>query len=148
MSDGFTVTVDAADVLRMLQRAEHALAGLALRDGLLAGALVAETAMKQSIQAGPKSGRTYARGRRVHQASAPGQPPATDTGNLVNSIHSESRGNDATAVVVGAEYGAPLEYGTARMGARPFVRPVADGKQDEIIDAVRRTVRAALERGT
>jgi hypothetical protein len=34
----------------------------------------------------PKSGRTYKRGSKSHQASAPGEAPAIDTGNLVNSI--------------------------------------------------------------
>ena len=46
----------------------------------------------KKIMQGPKSGRIYERtkGRNLsttHQASAPGQPPATDTGVLASSIY-------------------------------------------------------------
>lgn len=51
-----------------------------------------------------------------------GDPPGVDTGNLKNSIVARKRGKD-WLVLVGAEYGMALEYGTRRMGARPFVLP-------------------------
>lgn len=57
-----------------------------------------------------------------------GSPPGVDTGNLKNSIIAVKRGK-GWVVLVGADYGADLEYGTRKMGARPFLRP-----------AVRRTV--------
>ncbi|MCV5720827.1 hypothetical protein OFM97_29950, partial [Escherichia coli] len=51
-------------------------------------ALASETEMKLSMR-GPKSGRTYMRRGRtrsgrpnIHRASAPGEPPAVDSGNL------------------------------------------------------------------
>ena len=49
--------------------------------------LVRNTAV-QSIQQGSKSGVVYEKynPRRTHTASAAGQPPATDTGFLVNNI--------------------------------------------------------------
>jgi len=146
MSD-FTVTIEGMDdVVRMLERAEKAVRGPALRKALLAGGMVAETFVKQSIQTGPKGGRSYKRGKKMHQASAAGQPPATDTGFLVNSIVTKAESDDTVLVSVGAEYGASLEYGTSRMAARPFLRPVADGKKDQILDAVRKTITDELER--
>lgn len=57
-----------------------------------------------------------------------GGPPGVDTGNLKNSTVVVARGK-AWVLLVGADYGADLEYGTRKMGARPFLRP-----------AVRRTV--------
>lgn len=56
--------------------------------------------------------------------SAPGAPPAVVTGNLKNSIVARPGEHDMQWIVnVGAEYGAPLEYGTNKMAARPFVLP-------------------------
>jgi hypothetical protein len=42
--------------------------------------------MKKSIITGSKSGRQYFIKGRRHQSSAPGQPPANSTGQLVRSI--------------------------------------------------------------
>lgn len=93
-------------------------------------ALVAESEMKRSMT-GPKSGREYNRGRtrnrRPHRASAPGEPPAVDSGTLLNSISTLPGGTEFEAVVtVGAEYGAYLEFGTRRMDPRPYVRPALE----------------------
>ena len=55
----------------------------------IAGNLVRNSAVS-SIQAGAKSGIRYGK----HQSSAPGQPPATDTGflqsNIVLNIHARA----------------------------------------------------------
>jgi HK97 gp10 family phage protein len=63
-----------------------------------------------------KSGRRYGN----HQASAPGEAPASDTGRLVQSIRVEHKGLRGS-VIVGADYGAFLERGTSRMRPRPFM---------------------------
>lgn len=55
--------------------------------------------------------------------SSPGQPPAVVLGNLTNSIMARPYRRMVWRVDVDAEYGYPLEFGTARMAARPFVRP-------------------------
>jgi len=65
--------------------------------------------------------------RTTHRASAPGEAPATDTGELVNSISVEMTRQTEALVMVDAEYGAALEYGTARVAARPFLTPAAEG---------------------
>lgn len=70
------------------------------------------------------SGRTYRRGGTVHQASAPGEPPALDTGTLRRSTSFEVRpsANGAEGrVTVSAAYAANLEFGTARIRPRPFL---------------------------
>jgi len=80
---------------------------------------------KKGIQRGPKSGKTYRRGNVVHQASAPGQYPATDTGRLASSVMvnlptpASMIGEVGTNVI----YGPMLEFGTSRMAARPWLLP-------------------------
>lgn len=84
-----------------------------------------EAKAKIRIQTSPASGKVYPRGKNsFHTASAPGEPPATDTGFLVNSIQAELNGpGDIGTIEVGANYGLPLETGTKFMGARPFMVP-------------------------
>jgi len=78
----------------------------------------------------PGSGRTYPSktGAGLHQASAPGEPPAPDTGNLRDKVGAEITKSDAKVVTVGigieagAEYWEDLEFGTDDIDPRPFVR--------------------------
>lgn len=77
----------------------------------------------RGIQQGPKSGRTYSRGTVTHQASAAGQYPATDTGRLVASVRYIMQGPVDYVVGTNVEYGPMLEFGTSKMGARPWLLP-------------------------
>lgn len=66
-------------------------------------------------------------GRRVpHRASAPGDPPATDTGRLIASIAWRRKNADTRIVGTNVEYAFYLEFGTDRMKPRPFFRPGID----------------------
>lgn len=80
----------------------------------------------KSIARGPKTGQVYRRGNVTHQASAPGQAPATDTGRLVNNIYFERLGATTAAVGSTLVYAEHLEYGTRKMAARPFFRPAVE----------------------
>jgi HK97 gp10 family phage protein len=63
--------------------------------------------------------------RPPHQASAPGQPPAIDTGTLNTSFEydvSRVRGGARVEVGCTADYAVHLEFGTKNMRARPFFR--------------------------
>ena len=82
-------------------------------------ALYIQATAKLIIKNSPRGGRVYG----SHKASAPGEPPATDTGNLINSIQTIEIGKDHMRVHVGAEYGHMLEYGTRKMAPRPYFRP-------------------------
>jgi len=107
-------------------------------------AIEAEAAAKRLLsQHG--TGRIYRKNHphRIHQASAPGEPPAPDLGHLRASVGHEV-GVDATGLygawgILGvaartkedrggddanlAEIGAWLEYGTRYMDPRPWLRP-------------------------
>jgi HK97 gp10 family phage protein len=99
----------------------------------------------RSIMSGGRSGRVYIRRGVTHQASAPGEPPASDTGRLANSIRTEY---DATRlvgrVVVDAVHGPFLEYGTQTLAPRPFLRPALARQRGAIQNAVNEEVAKVL----
>lgn len=84
------------------------------------------------ITHGAKTGRIYKRRQTTHQASAPGQSPASDSGTLKKSIYSE-KVRDLT-YVVGSRivYALHLEYGTRKMAARPFFRPSVEAVKGQL----------------
>jgi HK97 gp10 family phage protein len=137
-----TIRLEGSD---QLQRQLRRLAGDLREEAgrtVLATAIEMRADIVTSIQRGPASGITYKKSNptRTHTASAPGQPPMSDTGRLANSITFDRLG-DLTATVGSALNYAPwLEYGTSRMAARPFFRPAVErmrpiyiGKLEDII---------------
>jgi len=71
-----------------------------------------------------------------HQASAPGEMPAIDTGALAASILTEVSGTKGT-VYTNMEYAEFLEYGTANMQARPYMTPAAEAARGSFIRKLR-----------
>ena len=77
-----------------------------------------------------KGGQRRAKDKRAkpHQASAAGEYPAADTGNLMRSIYTDAREiiepqPVMTAdIIADAEYAKPLEYKPPERGGRPFLR--------------------------
>jgi len=78
--------------------------------------------MKKSILSGAKSGRQYYVNGARHTASAPGQPPANVTGELVRSIKVTKERNKST-INISKNYAIFLEFGTSKMRPRPFIIP-------------------------
>ena len=107
---------------------------------------IREEAIK-SIQSGAKSGIVYEKynPRRTHRASAPGQAPASDTGNLVSKIIVSLKDKDHTEVQSNAHYSAYLEYGTSKMEPRPFLLPAFEKSKKPIINAVFNRVKRKIE---
>lgn len=121
---------------------------------------------------GPRSGRLYTTyfftrsdgvvvpygSRPPHQASAPGEAPAMDTGDLLRSMEVEGRREPRGASITIActsGYGSYLEYGTSKMRPRPFMRPLINENKvtikriyrDGIVDRERYKARALGGRG-
>ena len=109
------------------------------------GQLIRGEAIK-SIQSGAKSGIMYQKynPRREHRASAPGQAPASDTGNLVSKIIVRQKSRDVTSVQSNANYSAFLEYGTSKMQPRPFMLPAFEKSKKPIINAVLNRVKQKI----
>lgn len=88
-----------------------------------------QQAMIQSIMTGSRTGHIYIkRGGRVHQASAPGEPPAHDEGPLAASIRRRMiKPTLAEIDTQNNEYAAALEFGRADESIQPrpfFIRAI------------------------
>jgi len=108
------------------------------REVIAGGAQLIRGEAIKSIQSGPKSGRIYEKynPRRTHKASAPGQAPASDTGNLVRNIVVKQENPDLVKVESNAIYSSFLEFGTSKMLARPFLFPATERSRKKIAQAV------------
>jgi hypothetical protein len=73
----------------------------------------------RSISAGSVSGAG-------HVASAPGEPPNRDTGELQSKLENVETGPLTAEVRSNAEYAATLEFGSSNVAARPYMRPARD----------------------
>lgn len=106
----------------VLQAGEHA-----VRPALADTGIEIVNEVRQSMASTRRdSSRMYRRGRKIHVASAPGSPPAPDTGRLTSSYGFRlSRGAKQWHLDVGTNvaYAAHLEFGTSVMEARPHLRP-------------------------
>lgn len=91
----------------------------------------------ESMVRGKKTGKFYKRGKKTHRASAPGEAPAVDSGELISRIIFDI---EPMKIEVGAEAGAPyaelLEDRTSKMEARPWLAPAVEKHQQAIVDAV------------
>tara|TARA_R110002167_G_scaffold34895_2_gene111462 strand:- start:1553 stop:1963 length:411 start_codon:yes stop_codon:yes gene_type:complete len=95
----------------------------------LAGNMVRNTAVK-SIQQHGSSGRTYG----SHTASTAGNPPNTDTGYLASNVFVVIDNDKlGSSVESRADYSVHLEFGTSKMGARPFMQPALEENKKRIV---------------
>ena len=94
-----------------------------------------------NILRGSKTGETYEKynPRRSHRASASGEFPASDTGFLANNIITKLSSDGLSGEVTSrADYSQFLEFGTSKMGARPFMQPSLEENRPKIRARVRR----------
>jgi HK97 gp10 family phage protein len=143
----FSVQVEGLDKIAKATREVQESIEREIDIALFASAKHVEAQAKRSILSGEKSGRTYKRRSVTHQASAPGEAPASDTGRLVNSINSYLDKGKSTALVIAGrgtvKYAAFLEFGTRLMAARPFMFPALEGSRDWIRERLAAAVRKA-----
>ncbi|MBL4838431.1 MAG: hypothetical protein JKY34_12725 [Kordiimonadaceae bacterium] len=110
-----------------------------LEGGTASIGLVAEGFTKKSIQTNSGGGETYEKyePRRQHTASAPGDAPNSDTGDLASSIFLKvDRANLSATIGSRLEQAPALEFGTKNMAARPFLRPAANYVRPKYVKAV------------
>lgn len=104
-------------------------------EALYASALVVQNEARRLVVQGPKSGRLYLKrgGKIAHRASAPGEPPASDTGTLARNIIVNAEFHlHRIRVIANTAYSGFLEYGTRRIKPRPFMFRALLAKKDEI----------------
>lgn len=81
----------------------------------------------KSMQDTQKASWFYMRGKKTHFPSAPGNPPAVDTGGLLAALVVDVRKSEVEfGATSAAPYGAILEKGTKRMASRPWLEPAID----------------------
>lgn len=128
---GITVTVNTAKLEAFAARL-HVVPIAALEK--VAQEMKAE--MIRKIESPPKTGRIYG----THQASAPGEAPAADTGTLAGSI-TVDRSEKEVILSAQAPYAAVLEHGGAHIAPRPFfyntVEELWPKALGEIADAIK-----------
>jgi HK97 gp10 family phage protein len=100
---------------------------------LFEGAEIVKAEAQVSITTGAVSGKN-------HVPSAPGEPPNEDTGDLRRGIISTQPAPLRALVSSTMPYSAPLEFGTSKMAARPFMGPAARKMKDEVVALVRAAV--------
>jgi hypothetical protein len=91
-----------------------------------------------SITAGAVSGSK-------HVASAPGEAPNNDTGDLAGKIETNQVAPLVVEVSSNSDHAADLEFGTSKMAARPYTAPARDAKRKEVQQLVRRGVDRAVK---
>ena len=107
--------------------------------------------IRKSLNSGPRTGKTEIRGGVERQASAPGEPPKSDTGNLARSVRADAElmGSKVVGfVTVSTPYARALEYGykPRNLRARPYVQPAIKARRPKINRNVRKAVIRAVRR--
>jgi len=81
-----------------------------------------------------------------HQPSAPGEAPNWEFGDLANGITTRKVGPMQAHTASEAAHSDPLENGTSKMAARPFMRPSTQNKRSEVHEDVANVVNDIIRR--
>ena len=96
------------------------------------------------IPVGPRTGNNLS---PTHQASAPGEAPATDTGRLASSILYKRQGQMSATVGSNVVYAAYLEFGAprAKIEPRPSWAPAVEAARPKYIARLERALARAAK---
>ena len=126
MSDGIDLKI--SNLKAFNKKLQATLDDNKVKEYVTRGTMMVQNTAKKSILAGG-TGKTYQKyePRRTHTASAPNQPPASDTGFLASQItmHVDVKPNGTVVgqIISAAPYSKHLEFGTVNMTERPFMQP-------------------------
>lgn len=96
-----------------------------------------EAGVKLRMSTGKATGRIYRRGGVSHQASAPGEAPAPDSGVLRGSIYHERTGPLSAVAGSRLAYASYLEFGTRNIAPRPAWIPEVLEAQKEFTNDIK-----------
>ena len=101
---------------------------------------------KDLISNSPRGGKTYKKtGGKIHVASAGGEPPAVDTGKLLNSFEIGLEASLKGYVLANTTYAKHLEFGTSKMQERPFLRPATEKVRPIASNILSRLIKLAIQ---
>ncbi|MCB1711342.1 MAG: HK97 gp10 family phage protein [Candidatus Riesia sp.] len=134
------IVINSDTLTPMLRGTVSRLKG-AVHDNALYWGQILEESIQETIS-GTGKGRIYFDTPvGIHQASAPGDPPAYMTGNLFRSFQTKilSISNYITYVAVGSplSYAAWLEFGTSRIEERPYMQASVERARVDIEKNIR-----------
>ena len=109
--------------------------------GVLRAAHVLRNEMIRLILDTPKSGRVYG----AHQASAPGEPFASDSGRTVQSIRVDHKPGTAKATVSAGGEARKMEFGTSKIAPRPFMTPAIRNKRNEMLTVMGNEIKKEMK---
>lgn len=141
---GFEVKFQAIGLEKIQKRLSELTANQnkELRLGLAESVLMVHGTAVKSIQSHQSKGIKYGK----HTASTEGNPPNTDTGRLVRGIDWEVNTENMTALVgTNVKYGPWLEFGTLKMGPRPWLLPAYIKNLKSIKDIMIKAAKEALK---
>ena len=146
-----TVKIQGMDKLmaQLAKASTEAKAGV--QNAVYKGADVIRGEAVCNISRGSRSGKKYPRGKgRIHIASAPGEFPKTDFGELVANINVRPEpGAGGFAVTVGSRIQAPqgywLETKLPSEGGRPWLAPVVKKTSPFVFNLISAAVKKAIE---
>lgn len=105
--------------------------------GTVADQMAAE--MVREIDSPPKTGRVYG----THQASAPGEAPANETGELASSIRVQ-KGAEEVILSAEAPYAPVMEHGGAHVAPRPFFYNTIEAMWPQALGEIAEAVAKAM----
>lgn len=83
----------------------------------------------------------------MHRASAPGEAPATDTGNLANKIAYKQTGPTSAEITSGdVPYALYLELGTTKIKPRPAWTPAVEAERPKFRARLEKIIREETRR--
>ena len=81
-----------------------------------------------------------------HQASAPGEAPALDTGRLMNSVYINELSASSFEIGTKLDYAFWLEYGTRKIAPRPNWVPETEKTRKQFENIMRQTIAASIKK--
>lgn len=81
-----------------------------------------------------------------HVPSRPGEPPNQEFGTLANHIEAVLVEPLHAQVSSNAAHSIPLEFGTSKMAARPFMKPATEKNRDTLRENVQAAVNEAVRK--
>lgn len=125
-----TLRIEGVEKLTAAMRQEALKAGGELDRLVQATAIEGRRQVIKMYKSGPKTGRIYKRRSKTHQASAPGEAPAIDTGALVSSLYYTQDGPGQATFGSRLAYAFYLEFGVEKgerkIAKRPAWVPVTE----------------------
>lgn len=119
---------------------------LAAEDGIVDATTEVYEEILHLVQDTKKSGFVYAHysHKGVHQASAPNESYANETGNALKNTKTKEKGLIGE-ISANYEYALALELGTKRIAPRPTLRRALDNKRKDLHKIVSKPISKVLK---